>query len=232
MNFEFPTKPALALLDFFLPRICPSCSEALNIDEEVMCAGCIASCTRVSQNRLDQTYAFRFKKNGIISGYTSLFLFENDKPVRALIHSAKYGRRFKNALYLGRMLAEERLTDFQNWHPDIIIPIPLHSRKEYERGYNQSFYISKGISTITGINVSAKAVKRIRYTETQTFLSNTERQENIKGAFRVRKPGLIAGKKILLVDDVMTTGSTLQECARALKTAAASEIYAATAVIA
>jgi competence protein ComFC len=118
------------------------------------------------------------------------------------------------------------------WMIDYLIPVPLHPLKKAERGYNQSFYISNGISRQTGIPVKNNLLKRVRYTDSQTTMTFLERKENVGGAFSVLKRNNIAGKNFLLVDDVITTGATTNECAKALLEKSCSKVYAVSVAIA
>ena len=99
---------------------------------------------------------------------------------------------------------------------DLIIPVPLHPRKARERGFNQSGVLSAGLSRRTGISLSKRALVRTRYTKTQTRLSRKDRQENVEGAFRLSAGADLNGKSVILVDDVYTTGATVNECAKVL----------------
>lgn len=150
-------------------------------------------------------------------------------PVRELIHRFKYGRRLHLraalAVLLRRVLDEERLKDedLSQW---LLVPVPLHAGRESDREFNQSWELCLRLARITGIPASA-LLERIRPTEKQANLNRRQRQENLRGAFRLRTarrwpwpsepPRSLKGRKILLVDDVLTTGSTTSECARVLK---------------
>ena len=107
---------------------------------------------------------------------------------------------------------------------DLIIPVPLHPRKARERGFNQSGVLSEGLSRRTGIKVLKRGLIRTRYTKTQTRLSRKERMKNVKGVFRVSVPADLNGKYVLLIDDVYTTGATVNECARVLVKAGAEAV--------
>lgn len=220
-----------AFLDFILPRVCPSCDRKLSTGEEVICKLCLDSMEEVSEENLREGFNHRFRRYAIISGLIALYMFETDSPIQDLIHSAKYHKRFQNAFFLGKLLGRKAQQKLSEWNIDLIIPVPLHSAKKAERGFNQSWYICKGISTITGIPTCEKGVKRIRYTQSQTQLSLNERKVNVKGAFKVKRQELIQNKNILIVDDVITSGSTISECAKALKLSGASNVYAASAAI-
>ena len=115
---------------------------------------------------------------------------------------------------------------------DLIIPIPLHQLKKAERGYNQSFYIAKGLGEILNVTASDRIVKRRKYTESQTTMTLVERQENISDAFKIRNKKIINGKVILLIDDVITTGATISECGKILLDSGAKKIFAASIAIA
>lgn len=168
----------------------------------------------------------------IISDFVSQYIFEKDKELQFIIHALKYEKKFLIGKFLGENLGEEFATKFRSWNIDLVVPIPLHHLKKAERGFNQSYYIAKGISTATGIPLNARAVKRVRFTQSQTTMTLKEREENIDGAFKVRKTEKVKGKNILLVDDVMTTGATISECGRVLLEVGASRIYAATVALA
>jgi len=108
------------------------------------------------------------------------------------------------------------------------VPVPLHPTRERERGFNQASLLSGLLSAQTSIR-SQRVLERVRYTTTQTALDRSERMENLHNAFRLRKNADVRGLRVLLIDDVLTTGSTLSECARVLKRAGAISVHAATA---
>ena len=149
--------------------------------------------------------------------------------VRDVIHEFKYNRqihlRHLVARWLRAALDDERLRDHQF---DVIVPVPLHPARQRERGFNQASLLAELLSAHTSIP-SRPLLKRIRYTTTQTALDRSERMENLHNAFRLRKNADVRGLRVLLIDDVLTTGSTLSECARVLKRAGAISVHAATA---
>jgi ComF family protein len=157
-------------------------------------------------------------------------VFEKDKELQHIIHSLKYEKKFLLGVFLGSLLGETIKNEFTDYKIDFVVPVPLHHLKKAEREFNQSFYIAKGISKKTGIRVNNKLVKRKRFTESQTTMTLSEREENIKEAFIPGKK--LSGENILLVDDVITTGSTIKECGRVLLDAGANKIYAASIAIA
>jgi competence protein ComFC len=149
--------------------------------------------------------------------------------VREIIHEFKYGRRIHLrhlvARWLFAALEDERLCGRRF---DVIIPVPLHPTRQRERGFNQAGLLAELLSAQTSIRCKP-LLDRTRYTTTQTALDRSERMENLHNAFRLRKNADVRDLRVLLVDDVLTTGSTLNECARVLKRAGAFSVYAATA---
>jgi len=218
--------------DFFIPRYCPSCKKKLELEENCICDECLSSIERADSSRLNLEYQRKFASTEIISGFTSLFVFEKDKALQLLIHSIKYNKHFLNAKYLGKLIGENLRLEIMNWNIDIIVPVPLHSLRKADRGFNQSKYIAIGMGKELGINVKSNILKRTRYTETQTNLTLKEREENISSAFKATQERLIEGKIFLLVDDVITTGATIKECGKVLLEEGAAKVYACSAAIA
>ena len=218
--------------DFFLPRFCFACNRKLETDTVVICPDCLSKIQLADKGRMDEEYKRKFYGNGIISDFKSVFVFEKDKELQQIIHSLKYEKRFSIGLFLGKKLGETIKDNVLSWGIDLIIPVPLHHLKKAERGYNQSAYIAKGLSKELKISYNEGAVKRTRFTESQTTMTLKERQANIDGVFAVRNKNRVKGKNILLIDDVITTGSTISECGKVLLEAGANKIYAASVAIA
>lgn len=219
-------------IDFFLPRTCISCQSKLKKTEKYICNTCLAAIKRTDKEFLKNEFLRKFETEKIISDFYSLFVFEKDKALQTVIHDLKYNGNIKVGHYLGKLLGEYFYQEIKNWKAELIIPVPLFHLKKAERGYNQSYYISKGLSEITSISVSERALKRNRYTISQTELNLEERKENVKGAFTVKNKDLIVDKVIILVDDVITTGATISECGKVLKLNGASNVFALSIAIA
>lgn len=154
----------------------------------------------------------------------SLYLYEG--AIRDLIHSFKYNQQTQLRYPLA-LLALEGVSGLAAYAPHIIIPVPLHRSRLRQRGFNQAVLLGKVLSQQMSLPMLPDALVRTRPTEPQIKLSATERRLNVKGAFSVGRAGSVAGKRILLLDDVMTTGSTMDECARELKKAGAEAVFAA-----
>lgn len=193
---------------------------------------CYELIRRPDLKRIEFEFTRKFRSDKIISGFNSAFVFEKEKPLQHLIHSLKYMENFRIGIFLGKIAGELLKEEIKSWKGDILIPVPLHRLKKAERGYNQSFYIAKGISSVLKIPVEKSAIKRKRFTETQTELTLEERQNNISCAFTVTGSKKLTGRNIILVDDVITTGATISECGRVLKENGAAEIFALSVAIA
>jgi ComF family protein len=218
--------------DFFLPRNCSACFVSLPSTQYVLCSNCYSQFKQPSKELIASEFKRKFASENIIKDFSTAFIFEADQPIQKIVHELKYNRRFGNGVTLGKMAGKVLIEKFNKWNADFIIPIPLHSVKKAERGFNQAFFIAKGISKVTAIRVKTGVVKRIKFTETQTHLNSIERKQNIRNAFLLKKKKIIEGKNIILVDDVITTGATISECGRVLKNNGATNIFAISAAIA
>ncbi len=218
------------IFDFFLPRLCPGCNVKLSIEDKPVCIDCLSSILIVEEERIISEYNKNFGTNKFVSDFYSKYVFETDKTLQQIIHALKYKKQFKLGVFLGELLAEG--IKMKDWNIDLIIPVPIHHLKKAERGYNQSDFIAKGISTALNIPYSSKSIKRIKYTESQTKLNMAERSLNVSNAFKARNKKKLSGKNILVVDDVCTTGATLLGCAKVLIDAGANSVYGCSIAIA
>lgn len=153
--------------------------------------------------------------------------------MRTAIHLLKYSGAERIADRFGFFMAKEIVADEELSTSDMIVPVPLHPARKRERGYNQSELIAGKIGVELRIRNEWHLLERIRQTQTQTLFDAEGRKKNIAGAFSMGKHLKVAvkGKNILLIDDVITTGSTIRECARVLKENGAAKVYAASAAI-
>ena len=206
------------LKDFIFKAECFHCGNELSDGEDRVCDTCWQSLTPVHPN--DFTYKVmseRFHKDGIIDEFIPLFYFEKGNALQQLAHSLKYEEITSLGTELGKRIGDHLLE--RNINADIIIPVPLNKRKERERGYNQSGCIARGISERNGIPMKEDIVTRSKYTSTQTHLNAEERKKNVADAFELNKNSIdvLKNKHILVVDDIITTGSTIQEVGKILK---------------
>jgi len=149
--------------------------------------------------------------------------FSYQEPMVGLIHQVKFGRRLTGLATLG-VLARNSSACSSLSRPDLILPVPLHVRRLRQRGFNQSLLLARACFPAWKDRIAATGLGRVRDTIPQTELSGKERRKNLKGAFCLHVPGGVAGKSILLVDDVLTTGSTVFECSRILQKAGAAGV--------
>ncbi len=225
------SKTIKILFDFIFPRICLSCNSILNIEENVICNSCKHSIKIIPQEFLKLEYLKKFKHDLLIDDFQSCFMFEKEKVIQKVLHSYKY----ENKIYVGKFLGDliyYNLDKFiKAWDADLIIPVPLHSLKKAERGYNQSYYIAKQVAKKLQITIEKKLLKRKVYTQSQTKMNLIERKENVKNAFILKDGKKVSGKKIILIDDVITTGATIRECAKVLKENRAAKVFALSVAI-
>ena len=159
---------------------------------------------------------------------TSLFRFEKGSAYQSLLHDLKYRGNRKVGLYLGRLLGHD-LKNSPYAHCDLIVPVPLHGKRLRQRGYNQSEIIAKGVSEILHIPLETNLLIRKVHQSSQTFMGRYERFENVSGSFGISRKAIpMHGKKILLVDDVVTTGATLEACCQVLFSIYSCQVYIAT----
>ena len=207
-----------AAADVVLPRVCPVCGKALDDDERWLCRKCMADLPRtryedVNFNAMEQHFAGKVP----VERATAYFFYEKGSPYASVLHDIKY----HSVPRMGRWLAARAVRDMQGSSFfdgfDVVTAVPLHLSKLAHRGYNQSEYIARGIASELNIPY-IESLKAVRPHTTQTHKGALERWQNIQGNYALKNDaGQLAGMHILLVDDVVTTGSTLTVCATLLK---------------
>lgn len=221
-------------LDLGLPPLCPVCREPL-ANAGGLCARCWSKLSFIARpycERLGIPFAYD-PGPGILSMeaiadppayHRARAAVRYDEVARALVHAFKYGDRLDLARPMARWMATAGHELLQS--SDALVPVPLHWRRLWARRFNQAAALAKGISASSGLPILPQALKRIRATEQQVGLSQAERAANVQGAFRVSEAGkaAIRGKRLVLVDDVLTSGATVDTCARALLRAGAGRV--------
>ncbi len=207
------------ILDLISPRQCVICGERLSITERAVCSSCYLHLPRTTYQftPYDNPMAQLFWGLAPISRAAALFFYEPHAEAAQLIYDLKYADRPDIGEDIGRMMAEEMQMADYFAGVDVIIPVPLSSKRKRQRGYNQSEMIARGIHEITNIPVMNCALKRKHFHQSQTSLMRHQRQENVAEMFELRDAKGLEDKHILLVDDVCTTGATLIACANTLK---------------
>lgn len=202
------------LSDLVYPRLCAGCGIQHPVPPSALCAGCQLDLPRTDyhlhkENPMTRMIRGRFP----FDRASAMFYFTKDSGVQHLMHRIKYLGRKEAAWSLGRAYGRDLRASGGYAEIRLVIPVPLHPVREHERGYNQSAWFGRGIAEGLGVDPLDRALERVRRTETQTHKSRMERLANTEGAFRVRQIRACRGKHVLLVDDVMTTGATLEACA-------------------
>ncbi len=206
-----------SILNFIFPPRCIFCGKLLGVKADIsICPGCYVNIPFI--NRPIPFYGFL---DGIIC------VCEYSGIIKDAIIRYKFYNKSSYFRTFARLMSQRIKTETAGQKFDLIISVPLYKKKKAKRGYNQSYLISKFLSRELGIPEASYCLSRIRDTASQSLLSKDKRQANVYGAFRVNHARLVAGRNIILVDDVLTTGSTLNECCRALKDAGAEKVLGA-----
>jgi len=221
------------LVSLLYPRICSGCDKHLMKHEQNLCLVCL--------HGLPKTYFWDYDVTPVeklfwckipVHGACSFLHFEKDGVVQELMHRLKYDGRTgvgtQLGIEFGNILKEKGL--FQD--ADYIIPVPLHRTKELRRGFNQSQFIADGFSNASQIPVRSDLLFRVVASDTQTRKSRFDRSENVRNIFKIHRKEMLRGKNIILVDDVITTGATLEAAGSQLVAAGINKLYIATLAIA
>lgn len=198
---------------FFPPR-CPVCGRMLAQGEHTVCTLCRATAPLTGfWRQADNPVLGRCRDMLPVERASGLLYYVHGSGWRELIRGFKYRGAWRTARamgeWYGRCLKESGLYD----DVEVVVPLPLHPVKRCRRGYNQSEYIAEGIAAQLGVEVDRRSVRRKRNTESQALKARRDRARNVEDAFAVGRPGRLAGRHVLLVDDVFTTGSTMLSCA-------------------
>jgi len=210
------------VINVFYPPRCIFCRQVLSLDCEInICSRCNEELPYAKKEFLQTGEE---DEENFCDGAISVFRYKGivkDSLIRFKFYSSpSYYRTF------ARLMAERFLEMAPAGDYDMIVSVPLHKQKEYARGYNQSRLISKALSREIKLPEKSKVIKRLKNTGSQSLLDKKDRRENIKGAFAIADADLVRNKSIILVDDIMTTGATLEECGRVLKEAGAKKVTA------
>ena len=207
------------LLDLFFPKLCLLCNDPLMGGENHFCLNCLCNLPHTGFDYLKENPATHLFTGKVMISHAAAFLhYERGGHVQQLIHELKYNDNKEIGFRLGRMAGLDYRQAILSDLPDLILPVPLHPRKKKKRGYNQSEWIARGINSVLKLPIDTSSLCRIKQNETQTKKPVYDRWLNVQEIFTVANPQALEGKHILLIDDVITTGSTLGACAEALLT--------------
>lgn len=227
------------LLQLFYPLSCPVCGKKLPVGI-VVCETCKEKlpfmkepyCMKCGKQLESETaeYCFdcsrhpHFYKQGIA-------VFGYDACIRKAIYEFKYKNRRDKAAFFAKFMAEALEEKHEFWKTDILVPVPIHNKKKKERGYNQAEVLADAVAVQSGFVVKKDLLYRTRATLPQKELTNQQRYLNLKAAFAVDEKQCAGISRVILIDDIYTTGSTIDHCARMLRAAGVSEVYYAAIAI-
>ena len=220
---------AEAFMGLFYPELCAACGSNLYQQEKVLCTKCLYNLPRtyfhkVPSNPIEQSLWGRVE----IERASAFYFFQKADRYQQLLHILKYKNRKDIGFELGRLYGADLAKEKAFSEIDFIIPVPLHKKKKHKRGFNQSEIIAAGLEEFLSARLRTDILIRKKQTDTQTRKSRYERWENIQDVFGVKNSKELNNKHILLVDDVFTTGATVEGCAIALHNVADVKISVVT----
>jgi ComF family protein len=201
------------LLHLFFPHTCAGCGSDVIAEDHQLCIRCLAELPTTNffdhhDNPVERVFYGRLP----IRNAASAYFFTKDSLIQQLIFQLKYRGNKEIGIYLGKLLGKLILKSHRFENIDALVPLPLNPKREKKRGYNQATQICRGIAEVIKKPIIEKVVNRKVFTETQTHKGRISRWENMDGVFAANDPTLLADKHLLLVDDVVTTGATLEAC--------------------
>ena len=206
-----------AVTHLFYPALCAGCRKKETEPDELMCISCYNTLPYTGFEAIrDNPVEKLFWGRTPISFASSSFFYVERTPVQRLIHEVKYKENKKLGVLLGEEMGRLLAPTFKEFKIDIMLPMPLHPKKQKKRGFNQASLLCKGISNTTDCHFDEGLLIRNTNTSTQTKKSRIERWENVQDVFTVSHPELLTGKHVVLVDDVITTGASTEACASIL----------------
>lgn len=221
------------ILYLFYPHYCETCASAALGYEQIICARCLHQLPRTNfekmpGNPVEKLFYGRLK----LAAAFSLFYYSKGKKLQTLMHALKYRGNTDVGTLLGALLADAMVASARFNTIDMIVPLPLNKKKEFKRGFNQAAVIATAMGNELSVPVVLNNLRRDVLTETQTHKHRMERWKNVEGSFSVKDPAVFEGKHILLVDDVLTTGATLESAGLELINIAGARLSIATAAFA
>ncbi|MDD4847937.1 MAG: phosphoribosyltransferase family protein [Bacteroidales bacterium] len=205
-------------LSLFFPNCCCACNEPLGRNERILCTSCLDQLPQTNFHlHNDNPVAKVFWGKAPLNAAAALYYFRKGNKVQHLVHQLKYKGKKEIGIYLGEIYGVTLINSPLFSTVDIIVPVPLHAKKLRKRGYNQSEMFGIGLSKGMNRPMMTDILYRTTFTETQTKKSREERWKNVETVFAVHNAEAYTGKHFLLIDDVITTGSTMEACIHALE---------------
>ena len=205
------------VLHLFFPHLCVGCGTDGLEKDHLICYECLSSLPKtrfenIPNNPVEKLFFGRLK----IEAAYSEFYFSKGQILQKLIHDLKYKGNKEMGFFLGELMGYSLLDNSRFKNIDLIVPLPMFKDKELKRGYNQATIIANGISNVLNISVNENLISKRKLTATQTRKDRSERWLNVEESFTIENSELLKGKNILLVDDVITTGATIEACGQIL----------------
>jgi len=206
-----------SFLHLLFPHVCSGCGTDLISEETVLCIHCIANMPETNfhlypNNPIEKKFWGRLP----LASATAQYYFTKESLMQHLMHQLKYKGNKELGKQLGRLMGNDLLASNRFNRIDALIPLPLFAAKEKRRGYNQATVLCEGIAEMMNKEILSDVLIRTQHTETQTKKGRMERWLNMEGKFELLQPGKIQNKHVLLVDDIITTGATLEACGQEL----------------
>ncbi len=216
-------------MDLVYPPLCTSCGLQRPLDHHIFCLDCLNELPETGFHlHAENPFTAHFKGRIDLRAGSAFLYFSRGGGTQRLLHQIKYNNQPDLITTIGRWYGRQLLQS-PAWHDvEAIIPVPLHWKKQRKRGYNQSAVFGEGIAEVMGITCQKNALSRVTHDKSLTGMKRLERVETIGSSFVLAHPDLVRDKHILLVDDVLTTGATLESCALALIGAPVASIRIAT----
>jgi len=219
----------MGIIDLFFPQVCPVCGEMLVGGESVVCLRCLSD--------IPLSYFWSWRDNPAelllrerldVESVATLLLYRKESTWREVIHNFKYSGDIESGRYLSSLLGKKIVESGYFKDIDVVVPVPLHPLKKWKRGFNQASVIAGEIGKITCKPVVENVLRRGRYSSTQTIKDKKGRKRSVEGAFFLKNPERFSNLHILLVDDVLTTGATIEACGSQILKAPGATLSVAT----
>lgn len=219
----------IGFLSLIYPEVCIACRDILFRGEKIFCTDCLLDLPFLNfsdwkENALYTQLEWRMPG---LAGANSFFQFRKKSGVQHILHAIKYENQPDLAYKMGNWMYTKWEEQMKELAIDYVVPVPLHAARKRQRGYNQSEEIAKGLIENTSLKISVNNLVRIKKTKTQTKQKRMQRWLNMQTVFHLKHPNEFANKNILLIDDVITTGATLESCYELLSKAGVASVYVA-----